>query len=580
MVISKKLKTLVENVLELHLKYLREKNVQDKIKIHKVEVDEDVLQILNRFNEENGTKLKQSTIKNGVHRIIRHVEKYFGTTSADSSELLVYDYFKVLYKQTDQIEKQSYFNELLNIYFQELQKNLPYFKEDKYCKLLKIFSAYIKFEILAEMSKKGTSPTKSFLGEIFECLLYPRLLRENCYQIVFNRIKSTKYEFKHFKCVPLVEGKGFLGEYLKVKMTIKRNNFEEAFDFFAKYLPTRNETVQKIALNAFKKENFVYKEFIPLLKKFGIKELANFAPKCFLSIKNDVIILEEMNSLGYKFSDIMVSRNYDWIVMVVKQLSRFHSCSMILDKKLSEQSGGETRVGDSFKDYLYEINFDKDTEDGQMMYFGARLISGYFVEKLSEICTGMTVEEFKVKAKIEAENAFENEKRSDRFYNVICHGDLWSGNILSNSQMGCVFVDYQMIKYCPPVVDLLFVIYMNSDRGVRLKYLKDFTEIYFNELKHNLNRYNVNIDDVFNQNEFHVTVDYFKSTAIVQALAYSQLMLIPRDVLHKLDSDEKTAKDFYFRDRREVHETAWNHQPFKTRITGLIEDLYEICASK
>lgn len=150
--------------------------------------------------------------------------------------------------------------------------------------------------------------------------------------------------------------------------------------------------------------------------------------------------------------------------MTVKSLSKFHSCSFILDQHFTSKTGQKTVVGEVFKQYLEEINFDKSNPDCWFMYLGGKLISEYFIDKFSDICIKLSKEEFKRRADIEVEKAFENVKRSQKFYNVICHGDMWGSNILSNSNMDCVFVDYQMIRYCPPVVDLIFVLYINTNK--------------------------------------------------------------------------------------------------------------------
>lgn len=569
-VLPETLGSKVKEIAKLHAIYLNAKNVQDNVKYLRIEITEDIIHRLNYFNKELGNILKILS-KERLEEIIKNFEDII---SENTLGLLVYDFVLNMYEKTDDFERMFYFRSSFETYIDDLHLLVPNMMQEQTGKLTNNILPYIKLEAVIKIMQEGNIPLTSSLVQLFECIKCPKLLREDCYQIMFNKIGSKNCEVIKFELNPLVEGFGFLGDHYKLKITIKPN---EEISCFAKFIPSTNQMCEELALKAFKKEQFVYLEFIPLLKKSGIEDLSNFAPKCYFSKTNDVIVLEDLSPMGFICSEITKPTSYEWMVVVTKLLSKFHCSSIVLDEKLSEQIGKQTNMGEVFSKYLEEINMDKRDPNCWFMYFGGKLISDYFIEKLSYICKKLPIEKLKQATTRKVEKVFEHVKKSKKYYNVICHGDIWGGNILMNSHLDCIFIDYQLIRYCPPIVDLLFMIYMNSDREFRLKYLDEILEIYYKNLQHNLEMYNIDVAKFYTRELFFESVTDFKSTGIIQALMYLQIMLCPREIIKNVNSNEEKAKKFYAEDRLDIFDAVWSYEPFKTRITGLIEELYEVC---
>lgn len=573
--LSENLKITVKEIFDL--KYANDGTIPNKPKYTTIESLEDIINILNCYNEDCGNEIKKTVVEEGTNLILKNFKHVFEQVSADGPEVMVYDFLRKMFDRTSHLEKQRYFHQLLDRYFEEHHHQLPTLTKELFGKLVKIFLPNIKMETLVLNLQKRIASSESALSQVMECILCPRLMREDCYVIVFNKIRTHSYELKSFKLNPLSEGFGFLGDHFILKIAIEHDGLDQELSFFAKFIPTTNKICETIALGAFKKEEFIYKQLKLVLKEFRISELLDFAPKCYFTRANDVIVLEDLNLLGLTFSDLTVPVTYEWMIMVTKQLGRFHACSFVLEEKLSKKIGNEIFLGDIFTDYFDETNFDKNNPNCWVMCFGANLISEYFIKELSDICKKLPVEDFQRKTKIEVDRMYENVKRSDKYNNVICHGDMWGANILSNKAMDCVLVDYQIMRYCPPAEDLLFMIYINSDRKLRLKHINDFIASYYTSLRRNLEMYNVDLDKFYTWDKFLESVNYFKTTGIIKALCYSQIMLCPREAIKEINSNEEMSRKFYSEDRRELHDAAWNYEPFRTRIRGLIEDLYEYC---
>ena len=63
---------------------------------------------------------------------------------------------------------------------------------------------------------------------------------------------------------------------------------------------------------------------------------------------------------------------------------------------------------------------------------------------------------------------------------VICHGDLWYTNLMfeNNQPSHCIFVDFQLIRYAPLVLDFLQLVYVNNfgniTEDLKIKLLKHY----------------------------------------------------------------------------------------------------------
>lgn len=72
-------------------------------------------------------------------------------------------------------------------------------------------------------------------------------------------------------------------------------------------------------------------------------------------------------------------------------------------------------------------------------------------------------------------------KPSQKYRNVICHGDLWTNNMMFDDTLPipkCVLVDYQCLRYAPLVLDILHFLYVNTTRAYREKHERELIEFY------------------------------------------------------------------------------------------------------
>lgn len=75
---------------------------------------------------------------------------------------------------------------------------------------------------------------------------------------------------------------------------------------------------------------------------------------------------------------------------------------------------------------------------------GENLISGYFIEDSAATCKELSVDELKKKLLMASAMIFDDVMNSDKYYNVLCHGDLCGRNVLANKNTDSFVIDFQL----------------------------------------------------------------------------------------------------------------------------------------
>lgn len=70
---------------------------------------------------------------------------------------------------------------------------------------------------------------------------------------------------------------------------------------------------------------------------------------------------------------------------------------------------------------------------------------------------------------------------------VLCHGDCWTNNFLykcdgNNDILETCLVDFQLIRYGSPALDVSNLIFCCTDKSLRQNHMKTFLESYYKEL--------------------------------------------------------------------------------------------------
>ncbi|KAJ8970864.1 hypothetical protein NQ314_000988, partial [Rhamnusium bicolor] len=344
---------------------------------------------------------------------------------------LVYDVLLAIFCFSDDKIRQYHFHELLDYYYKMLEENLhnidlsittilprekydiqiktfiPYIKLDKLYCYFRAFSQKVKAVNGAELkmniqnflstNKRYENLIFPMILEVYECILYPNLSREDCYKIIRNKIGACEYEFLIWKLTPVDQRSGFLGDYFNLKINIKQDNENKTLHLFAKYLPTTNDVSIEMATASFNKERFFYGTFMSELKSLGLDDIIDFPPKCYFSRSNDVLIFEDISLLNYSSFKPHEALPYETLQVVIKQLAKFHACSFLYEEIITERTGQLVRIDDKYKKYVKEIFIQNEVESANQKIISCAIhaVLNYVLDEFPDIPKKITMDAFK-----------------------------------------------------------------------------------------------------------------------------------------------------------------------------------------
>nr|XP_018915641.1 PREDICTED: uncharacterized protein LOC109043032 [Bemisia tabaci] len=240
----------------------------------------------------------------------------------------------------------------------------------------------------------------------------------------------------------------------------------------------------------FQNELLFYTEVIPLLTECDSDEvIAKLFPKFFhASIKrngsstDNILILENVQKLGFKLHDSKALIDYDHIKLTLEWLGKFHALSLVCKKrfpgrfrdvcaKISEAAWTEERIVRN-PDAFYVENCKR----------GIRPLreDPKYRDKLREITDAIRKADLmmaKLVAPVEP-------------LAVICLGDFCRNNIFyrcdaEGKPSDTMFFDFGTFRYASPVVDMSFFLFMNSSPEFRSLHWDEMLRTYHSALVSN-----------------------------------------------------------------------------------------------
>ncbi|XP_018568066.1 uncharacterized protein LOC108908494 [Anoplophora glabripennis] len=512
---------------------------------------------------------------------------------------IIYDMLCLIYLTTDQEQRRKYFHEITNQYYDTLKDNLSdlnldlgaYENEIKTCiPYVKLELVYLHVKFLCDEMRINRNEdildvfrSKYYyrklicelISEIYEYVLVPKINIEDCFKIVKDDI-GTNYENLSYQLTSLDGVQGLLGEYYKLKITVTQIGKDRVFHLFAKFVP---EQFKELMDHVFLREEFIYITFLSELKKVGLKDIANFLPKCYFVRQGDVIIFEDMSYSNYRALKCDEPFSYKMLQLVVKQFAKMHACTLLYEEIMSKKMGRETRISDKYTEYIREMLYVKGIKFMEdMNKCGIDSTVNFIFDQFPDIPKEITMEIFRERTRKLFDVMIEKFKASEKYRNVVCHGDIWGGNILfkfdAATPSGCCFVDYQLIRYNPPAHDLLAFLYINTDKTTRTKYMSKAIDQYYDELSSIFKRYDFDLNKIYPYSHYIDSCNFMKSQAVcLAALTYPNSL--DRDTIQNISLEKKV--EFATVDKTEVLQQLMKDNRVRARFREIVEDLYELC---
>ncbi|XP_063922479.1 uncharacterized protein LOC135136925 [Zophobas morio] len=496
----------------------------------------------------------------------------------------IYDVLQLIFFNTNEDLRQSHFQALLDYYYECLKEETTKGDLDVTVDDFRLSAHYYLPVVKLQAALHHQNETS--VQELKEILAYPLLSKEDCYVIVKNKIRTTNYQFLCYKVTPLSDVSGFLGQYHKLQIKIRLQLDETTVNCFIKSVPRLGISMD-IAndLNSFSREFFVYETIVAQMLKHEINIINDCIPPCYFYRPKEFMLFENMALLGYQNLDAMEPLNFNMLTLLVKTLAKFHACSLLLEEKISQKEGKPYSLYNSYKEYFTEPLFFEDEKHrgARQSATGLKAVLAA-VKLLTDIQTPTNQRNFDAFWPKFRQLYYTVARPSDRFRNVLCHGDLWTSNMMVKYEDGeaanCVLFDFQIVRYCPPVYDLLSVLYLTTHRSTRLKYEDELVRTYYDELGRILDSYGVDVEDFYSYGDFLECFNYIRPHMLMHA-AYecTQTMCTPEEI-SAFVSDEEALNQMFFGDRTEFMTVMCEKSElYRNRLKECILDIYDYCDS-
>ncbi|CAH1112275.1 unnamed protein product [Psylliodes chrysocephalus] len=490
---------------------------------------------------------------------------------------IIYKAVKLIFENTTQEERFLFLNHLLETTYDLLVQNLVQLNKhssiisrDDYKCIIRSFIPIVKLEAVLEHDNKY------IIEDFIQYLQHPEILIEDTYEIIKKKFYKQDFEYINFELIPITAKIGFLGVYANLKIYTRLNGQKTTSNFFIKFLPKEGDENQTIAVNSFIKEKLFYTKFIDLLDKIESDDW-NFLPKCYL-VSEKFMVLEDLSIQGYFSVKIFTNFDHRYCSLTVKRLAKMHAGSILLEEKLSEKIGTEIRIDEYFPEMISETLILKNSFNIVSM---EHILE--YLKKFPHIVKDITMEEFQSRARKNLNQIFDKVKTSEKFRNVVTHGDIWCNNIFYKCDQNhrpteCLLLDFQIIRYVPPAMDVLLFLYTNINKTSRNELTKTLLDEYYTELKLILKKHNIIIEKIIPLVDFLKSMEDLKICAIYLSTLYHYLHALRDFSYYELLNPKEVERFWSEKDFRiKIFDRSWDTIKKNQWVEDNVIELYEYC---
>ncbi|XP_058058525.1 uncharacterized protein LOC131209465 [Anopheles bellator] len=339
------------------------------------------------------------------------------------------------------------------------------------------------------------------------------------------------------------EGDGFSGQMIKVFIREARREVI----VLCKVLPD-NQVRKEQGVPMFERETEVYVNVLPFLLDFQRdkaleSECPQFdnVPRCYFAktsvdTKEAVIIMEDLRAQAYRLWDKTNTVNLEHAELLMATIGRLHAISFAIKEQLPEKFAECTgKLVDPMATLIQaENNGGFDRIMATMWQRAVDVLEPHDTlhrEKLNLL-----------KDRCCAEIISCVEAKAAEPYAIIGHGDCWSNNMMfqygddDKTPINIKLIDWQLCRYCSPVLDLVYFIFNCTDEELRAHSYHRLLNVYYNILGVHLHRLSGNVERQFPRSAFRDQLKRFGRYGLVMSFLVLPIICTPNDELPDTDS--------------------------------------------
>ncbi|XP_012287922.1 uncharacterized protein LOC105703810 [Orussus abietinus] len=353
---------------------------------------------------------------------------------------------------------------------------------------------------------------------------------------------------------------GYLGLHLHVRVITldKDSSRKDTQEFFVKTIPYHNVAQVYVIeeRNAFSKEVIFFDKLVPLMMEGYDGE--PWCATCYAT-EEDTLVLDDLRTRGFTNRSGLFDE--ELVKSALSCMARFHASSLLTEHRLQK------KLMDMYPRAFEEGSFLRTGKIYQWFKAGVDL-AVTIAKKL-----GLDPAEIPRAC----EEVFRTVEPSPTKKNVICHADIWSSNLVfdKSSPPKCRIVDFQLIRYSPPVQDVICFMYLTTNRDFRKAQEVPMLRHYYSTLVETMKANNASVE-VPTWSEIVTAMEEQRLGAVVSAVIFYPTVLMDRKIATKIFGDPESYANFVYNDRRStVLEIMKSDMEYAKRIEEAVKELHE-----
>lgn len=313
---------------------------------------------------------------------------------------------------------------------------------------------------------------------------FTQKLLENVLQKKYldSSLRIVKFKVQNFG-----KGDNYVSQMIRVYVEYTKHGAKKSGDFLLKSCYEADEFHNNILkqYNVYEHEMRMYDEILPKITKLireskEIEQSPLFPETIAVFHDKGSILFEDLTKINFVMEDRLKGLNIQKAKLLLTSLAKMHAASAVLNER--------------------EPNIFKNCDRG-IFNRHTRAFSPYFdtvVKICGEIVSGWEGYEHIGKKILKiAPHFMEYTERvydhDSNFFNVLCHGDLWTNNSLFRYGKGdtepsdCILIDFQFCSWGSPAIDLSYFLNTSLQIGLRLR-TDELIQHYYYELSDTLKK--------------------------------------------------------------------------------------------